>query len=80
MCSCGRLNGSYKNCGFVVQGLMVREDKATLLVGERDEIGIIATCITTEVVVRSAITIAKKSTLTSRPSSVIFLKHLEVCK
>lgn len=55
---------------------MVREDKATLLVGERDEIGIIATRITTEVVVRSATTIAKKSTLTSRPSSVIFFETL----
>lgn len=54
----------------------MREDKATLLVGERDEIGIIATCITTEVVVRSATTIAKKSTLTSRPSSVIFFETL----
>lgn len=80
MCSCGPLNGSYKNCRFVVQGLMVRKDKATLLVGERNEIGIIATCITTEVVARSATTIAKKCTLKSRPTSVISLEQLEVRK
>lgn len=64
MCSCGSLNCSYKYCEFVVPVLMVREDKATLLLGEPDEIRTIATYIAKLFVARSATTIVKKNTLT----------------